>query len=214
MARTKKVEDTNKEEVKKTVRKRTFKKEKVEIKPKDEVKVIEDITNKYKCKYCGYNIDKGMTICPNCRRKNKSSINFWVFGVLAVITLFAIIFYHFVDSYLINPKSYESYVNGCTFVSYTDMVRVPKNYLHKDVVIVGRVIDVEGYDDGFYNQMTITVDMNLFEDGEENLITVNFSDNTYEKGFIKGDLVKVYGNYATINGNEPSIDAEYVELNK
>ena len=44
------------------------------------------------------------------------------------------------------------------------MVRVPKNYLHKDVAIVGRVIDVEGYDDGFYNQMTITVDMNLFEE--------------------------------------------------
>lgn len=214
MARSKKSVEIKVEEVKKPVKKRTVKKNSVEVKPKEEVKVIEDLSNKYKCKYCGYNIDKGMTICPNCRRRNKSSINFLIFGVLAFVTLFVIIFYHFVDSYLINPKSYESYVSGCTFVTYTDMVRVPKTYLHKDVAVIGRVIEVDGYDDGLFNQMTLTIDMNLFEDGEENFITVDYSDKTYETGFIKGDIVKVYGNYATINGNKPNIDAEYVELNK
>ena len=48
MARSKKSEEIKVEDVKKPVRKRTVKKEKVEIKPKDEVKVVENLTNKYK----------------------------------------------------------------------------------------------------------------------------------------------------------------------
>lgn len=169
--------------------------------------------NKYTCKFCGHKIDNGLTICPNCRRKNKNSVNYVVFLVLGIVFLFAVIFYHFVDSYIVNSKSGDSYIKDCVFVSYLDMVRIPKNYLHKDVAIVGKVVSVDGYDDGLYNVMTITLDMNLFDDGTENLVTVLFNDRNYEMGFINGDIIKVYGEYDTINGNVPYVEAKYIVFN-
>lgn len=202
MPRGKKVieEVENVKPVKKVVKKVVPKKEEV-------------VSNKYECKYCLHLIDEGMSICPKCRRNNKVNYNFIMYFIIAFVLLFTILFYHFVDKYVFNKESYEQYVASCVFVSYEDLVRVPKNNLDKDVQVVGKVVSVEGASDGLFNNMTITVDMNLFDDGTKNIVTVNFVDKNFEKGFINGDVVKIYGVYETINGNVPYIDAKYIDFN-
>lgn len=202
MPRTKtKVEETE-------VKKKTTRKIKAEVKEEP----VHDLSNKYKCKFCGEFIENGMTICPSCRKSNKSNANLLVFGSIAAIMLFAIIFFHFVNKYIMNPENKDSFVQECTLVTYEDLVRVPKTYMGKNVAVIGRVVDVQGYNDGFYNDMTITLDLNLFDDGIENLITVNFKDSKFEQGFISGDLLVVYAEYDTINGNEPLLNAKYIDF--
>jgi hypothetical protein len=203
MPRTKKVTEevlSDKPVVKKTSKRVAAKKEEV-------------TSNKYECKYCLHLIDKDMSICPNCRRNNKVNYNFIMYFVIAFVLLFTILFYHFVDKYVFNKQSYEEYTASCVFVSYEDLVRVPKINLDKNVQVVGKVISVDGASDGLFNNMTITVDMNLFDDGAKNIVTVNFVDKNFEKGFINGDVVKIYGIYETINGNVPYIDAKYIDFN-
>ena len=178
------------------------------------IKEVEDLTNKQKCKFCNKYFDKGMTICPNCRRRNKrSSGDFIFFAVLAIVFLFCILIFYFIDTKVINKETYESYTQKCVLVSYEDLVRVPKKYLYSDVTLVGKVVEVTGTNDGLYNSMNIVLDLNLFEDGYESLVNVEFNDNSFEKGFINGDIVKVYGEYSIINGNRPTIQAKYVNLN-
>lgn len=186
------------------------------IKDVKEVVVNEalDLTDKQKCKYCGKYFDKGMTICPNCRRRNKNnSFDLMFFVIIGVVFFLCIMIFYFIDSKIINNVTYESYTQSCTLVSYEDMVRVPKKYLEKDVAVVGRVKEVTGYSDGLYNSMSIVLDLNLFDDDNESLITVDFDDKTFEQGFIDGDIVKVYGEYIRINGNTPLIEAKYINLN-
>ena len=208
---TKKVKDLN-ETVKKTVKKDV---DKVIKEVKDAaVNEVQDLTNTQKCKYCGKYFDKGMTICPNCRRRNKrNSMDILFFVMIGVVFLFLILLFYFVNTHIISKETYESYTQKCTFVSYEDLVRIPKTYLDKDVTVVGQVVKVEGYNDGLYNNMDITLDLNLFEDGSESLVTVHFEDRSYEKGFIDGDIVKIYGEYSTISGNKPVIMAKYIDLN-
>lgn len=207
----KKSKDLN-ETVKKTVKKGA---EKAINEVKEvAVKEVEELTNTQKCKYCGKYFDKGMIICPNCRRRcKKNSMDILFFVILGVVFLFLILLFYFVNTHIVTKETYESYTQKCTFVSYEDLVRIPKIYLEKDVIVVGRVVSVEGYNDGLYNNMDITLDLNLFEDGAENLVTIHFEDKTYEKGFIDGDIVKVYGEYSTISGNKPIIMAKYIDLN-
>ena len=105
------------------------------------IKEVEDLTNKQKCKFCGKYFDKGMTICPNCRRRNKrSSGDFIFFAVLAIVFLFCILIFYFIDTKVINKETYESYTQKCVLVSYEDLVRVHKKYLYSDVTVVGKVV--------------------------------------------------------------------------
>ena len=114
-----------------------------------------------------------MTICPNCRRRNKrSSGDFIFFAVLAIVFLFCILIFYFIDTKVINKETYESYTQKCVLVSYEDLVRVPKKYLYSDVTLVGKVVEVTGANDGLYNSMNIVLDLNLFDDGYESLVNV------------------------------------------
>ena len=85
--------------------------------------------------------------------------------------------------------------------------------MYSDVTLVGKVVEVTGTNDGLYNSMNIVLDLNLFDDGYESLVNVEFNDSSFEKGFINGDIVKIYGEYSIINGNRPTIQAKYVNLN-
>lgn len=166
------------------------------------------------CRYCGNLFDRGMSICPKCRKRCNSNYSLLYFIIFGIVFLFIILLAHFIDKYVVNEVSYDSYVAGCSEVTYENLVRVPKNYLGDDVAIVGSVVSVSGTSDGFSNNMEITLDLNLFDDGVVEYVTVYFEDSGYEYGFIDGDIVRVFGEYEDINGNVPYIDAKYVELVK
>lgn len=166
------------------------------------------------CKNCGYLFDKGMSVCPKCRKRCNSNYNLLYFIIFGIVFLFIILLVHFIDKYVVNEQSYDSYVAGCSEVTYENLVRVPKNYLGDDVIVLGSVSHVEGVSDGFSNNMEITLDLNLFDDGSIENVTVYFEDDSYEYGFMNGDIIKVYGEYETINGNIPYINAKYIEIVK
>lgn len=208
----------NKKKVSKTVKVKPVKK----VVKKDVSKLNETVNDKVvvnneqlqKCHYCGSLFDKGMTICPKCRKRNKVSFSGLFFIVFALIFLFVIILFHFVDKYVFNTDSYNDYVVNCSEVEYLDLVRVPKTYLNKDIAIFGVVNDVSGISNGISNSMDITLNLNIFDDGTVEEVIVHYDDKSYELGILNGDIIKVYGEYETINGNIPYINAKYVELVK
>lgn len=167
-----------------------------------------------KCQNCGNLFDKGMTICPKCRKKNNVNFSGLFFIVFGLVFLFVVILFHFIDKYVFDSNSYDDYIVNCTEVTYNDLVRVPKNYLSKDVAVLGVVSDVSGISNGISNSMDITVNLNIFDDGVVEEIVVHYEDKNFEHGFLNGDIVKVYGEYDTINGNIPYINAKYVEIVK
>lgn len=223
---TKKNTNSN-ETIKNTAKKTTIKKaKKVETKndlnetinlKKDalnEIKIAKD-ENLIECKYCHKNYEKGYTICPHCHKRQKTtSIGIAFFITFAIIFLIGIITFHFIEKYLTNPQPEIDYKLTCQLVDYENLVRHPKDYKNKDIKVIGQVVNVEGYDDGISNNMTITINVNLFENGINQLITIEYNDYKYEQGFLAGDLITVYGKYTSINGNIPNISAEYIVFGK
>ncbi len=176
-------------------------------------KILPSTENEIECVYCHNKFEKGMSICPYCHKKQKSSngLIFLLIGIAIFITI--IICSHFVDSYIINPPlSEEEYKENCELMSYESLVRVPKDYKGKDVKVIGKVVDIVGTDNGFGNSMTITIDAGLFNDDVKSYIEVTFLDTKYEQGFMAGDMLTVYGTYTEINGNIPTISAKYIVL--
>ncbi len=228
-----------KEEKKKVVKKTTAKKEpkktatkkpavKKTLKKEEKVNLNETVQNNEvkekvvinanndlkECVFCHEKFEKGYTICPHCHRRQKTSVSFAFFIVFALLFLFVILSYHFVSRYFFNNIKEDDYKKICVLVDYEQLVRHPKEYKGKDVRVIGQVVEVTGFDTGYGNQMTITLNANLFEDSAEHLITVNYIDKSYDQGFIEGDLVTVYGSYESINGNVPYINAEYIVFGK
>ncbi|MDD4187842.1 MAG: hypothetical protein PHX04_03670 [Bacilli bacterium] len=130
--------------------------------------------------------------------------------ILIVLLLLSIIGTHFINLYYVKPVSEADYKYNSILVSYEELVRSPKEYKNKDIKVIGEVIKVEGVDSSYGNDMTITIDGNLFSGDYEQLITFKYIDLDYEIGFIEGDIITVYGNYKSINGNVPFIEAKYV----
>ena len=163
------------------------------------------------CIHCHNYFDKGLTICPHCRkRQTNNSFGLTIAIVFGLVFLLFIIAGYFVDKYMINTSNEEEYKTSCKLVSYENLIRVPKDYKNQKIKIIGTVVSVSGIDDGYGNEMKISLNANLFENGTEQIIQVNFRDKDYSQGFMKGDLITVYGEYTAINGNEPEIDAEYI----
>ena len=204
---TKKVAHKPKKELNETVKIASVQ-EKVEIStPKND--------NMKECIYCHKEFEKGYTICPHCHKRQKSSVGIIFFIVFALIFLFSIICFHFINKYLgNNNKSAYEYQNSCVLVDYENLIRNPKDYKNKDIKVIGEVVSVSGYDDGFSNNMEITINANLFENDVEQLITIVFTDKDYSQGFIEGDIITVYGKYTYINGNTPEIEAKYIIFGK
>lgn len=213
---------TKKEPVKKEIIKKEQPKDIKKVKEKVEPNLNETIIvkeenkkepiinhNLIECNFCHQKYDKGYSICPHCHKRQKPSISLTFFIIFALVFIFGIITFHFVNKYIIKNVDID-YKSSCILVDYENLVRHPKEYKGKDIRIIGEVVEVEGYDTNYGNSMIITLNANLFDDGTKHLITVNYIDRTYNEGFIAGDIVTVYGKYQSINGNIPNIKAEYI----
>jgi uncharacterized protein (UPF0333 family) len=176
---------------------------------KKEIVAHKDV-NADECIYCHKSFEKGYTICPHCHKRQKNNVNIAFFVGCAALLLFVIICVHFVGKYFDTSVNEDDYKLACEVVDYENLVRSPKDYKDKQVKVVGEVIDVSGYDDGLGNAMEITLNVNQFENGSEQLITIDFYDKDYAQGFLTGDIITVYGEYNSINGNIPNIEAKYI----
>jgi len=173
------------------------------------VEVVQSLPQ-VKCKYCHESFAEGLPICPHCRRSNKSQTGKIVIAVLAVILLLCIIASHFVEKYQTGQISENDYKYNCVLVSYEDLVRNTKEYKGKDVKLIGKVIEVLGYDFDFGNNISVTMNINLFDETIEKRVVFDYVDKDYSSGLIEGDIITVYGKFTAINGNTPQIDAKYI----
>ena len=177
---------------------------------------IEENLNVDQCKYCHKFFDKGLTVCPHCRKnQNISTVSTVITILIAIFALLLLFTYFFMDNQNKNKLTPEEYKSTCVLVSYEDLVRSPKNTMYKTVKLIGKVVSVEGHDNGITgNSMTIKINVNLFANQAEQLVEIKFNDKDYKQGFLTDDLVEVYGKYTQINGNVPTIEAEYIDFSK
>ena len=177
---------------------------------------IEENLNVDQCKYCHKFFDKGLTVCPHCRKnQNISTVSTIITILIAIFALLLLFTYFFMDNQNKNKLTPEEYKSTCVLVSYEDLVRSPKNTMYKTVKLIGKVVSVEGHDNGITgNSMTIKINVNLFANQAEQIVEINFNDKDYKQGFLTDDLIEVYGKYTQINGNIPTIEAEYIDFSK
>lgn len=177
---------------------------------------IEENLNVDQCKYCHKFFDKGLTVCPHCRKnQNISTVSTIITILIAIFALLLLFTYFFMDNQNKNKLTPEEYKSTCVLVSYEDLVRSPKNTMYKTVKLIGKVVSVEGHDNGITgNSMTIKININLFANQAEQLVEIKFNDKDYKQGFLTDDLIEVYGKYTQINGNIPTIEAEYIDFSK
>lgn len=177
---------------------------------------IEENLNVDQCKYCHKFFDKGLTVCPHCRKnQNISTVSTIITILIAIFALLLLFTYFFMDNQNKNKLTPEEYKSTCVLVSYEDLVRSPKNTMYKTVKLIGKVVSVEGHDNGITgNSMTIKINVNLFANQAEQIVEIKFNDKDYKQGFLTDDLVEVYGKYTQINGNIPTIEAEYIDFSK
>ncbi len=206
---TKKTKTIKKEKVPKKTKELN---ETVKIASEEKVnKIIPISENEIECIYCHNTFQKGMSICPHCRKRQKNNLSIAFFLLFAAVFITIILCTHFIEKIGDNSNlSEEDYKQSCELVSYENLVRKPVDYKDKDIRIIGTVIDVSGTDTGLGNNMKITIDANLFNDGKNYYVEVSYVDKKYEQGFINGDMITVYGKYQTINGNTPVINAKYI----
>ena len=177
---------------------------------------IEENLNVDQCKYCHKFFDKGLTVCPHCRKnQNISPVSTVITILIAIFALLLLFTYFFMDNQNKNKLTPEEYKSTCVLVSYEDLVRSPKNTMYKTVKLIGKVVSVEGHDNGITgNSMIIKINVNLFSNQAEQIVEIKFNDKDYKQGFLTNDLVEVYGKYTQINGNVPTIEAEYIDFSK
>lgn len=177
---------------------------------------IEENLNVDQCKYCHKFFDKGLTVCPHCRKnQNISTVSTIITVLIAIFALLLLFTYFFMDNQNKNKLTPEEYKSTCVLVSYEDLVRSPKNTMYKTVKLIGKVVSVEGHDNGITgNSMIIKINVNLFSNQAEQIVEIKFNDKDYKQGFLTNDLVEVYGKYTQINGNVPTIEAEYIDFSK
>ena len=188
---------------------------KTTVKPKQPVKkttpaVKEPKIEKIECRFCKKDFEKGLTICPSCKKNQKDQTGLMVIGVLLVLLLLSIIGTHFLQKYYNEEASESDYKYNSVLASYEDLVRSPKDYKNSSVKVIGKVIKVDGKDNLYGNSMTVTIDANLFDGNNKQLIKFDYTDESYKMGFIEGDIITIYGEYKLINGNVPFIEAKYI----
>lgn len=182
---------------------------KKEIK-KDEEIIFTDNVSANKCIHCKKYFDKNLTICPFCHKDQKDNLgkNTILILLLMFLVLFGII--RLYEQKKDPSITEEEYKLSSKLLSYEELVRRPADYKGTNVKVIGEVVKVEGVDLSYGNVMTITLDTNLFEGNTEQLIKFEYTDKDYEIGIINGDLITVYGDYKSINGNIPFIEAKYI----
>lgn len=214
--KTTKKEPIKKEENKKTVKKSAPRKKELNLttnlkKEENEIKIKLKGENEIECAFCHKYFDKGLKICPYCRKHQKYGLGITFTIIVIAVFLTVILASSLIEKFAINGKTEEEYKQSCVLTTYEQLIRTPKEYKGKDIKVIGEVVEVIGYDDGFSNNMTIKINANLFE-GKEQFISLEFIDKEYEQGFIAGDIITAYGEYTQINGNEPTIEIKYITL--
>lgn len=208
---TKKPTQKPKKEVKKTTTKKEVKKPTVKKEEKKLEKIVfTDNLSANECIHCKKYFDKKLTICPFCNRDQKNNLGRNVILILLLIFLILFATSRAYEKRVESSISEEEYKLSSRLLSYEELVRRPIDYKGTNVKVIGEVIKVEGIDLSYGNVMTITLDTNLFEGSTEQLIKFEYIDKNYEMGIINGDLITVYGDYTSINGNIPFIDAKYI----
>ena len=162
------------------------------------------------CKYCHEHFAKGLTICPACRKSQKSPLGQIVITILFFTLLICIVCTHFIEKYYGEKVSESDYKYGCQLVSYESLVRNSKDYKNKDIKVIGKVTSVEGADLGSGNKITVKIDVNLFDGPRAQEVIFDFYDQDYKTGLLIDDVITVYGEYFAINGNTPFIKAKYI----
>ena len=182
---------------------------KKEIKKEEEI-IFTDNVSANKCIHCKKYFDKNLTICPFCHKDQKDNLgkNTILILLLMFLVLFGII--RLYEQKKDPSITEEEYKLSSKLLSYEELVRRPADYKGTNVKVIGEVVKVEGVDLSYGNVMTITLDTNLFEGNTEQLIKFEYTDKDYEIGIINGDLITVYGDYKSINGNIPFIEAKYI----
>lgn len=206
-------------EKKKETKKRVVKKTKtlnetIDITKDNVKKEIINNPNKIECIHCHKYFDKGLSICPYCRKSQKDHTGITVMIILAIVMLLCIIGSYFIKKYSTSPMSETEFKNSCQLVSYESLVRNPKTYKKQNIKVMGTVVSVKGTDTNYGNIMEITINANLFDETKTQDIVINYTDNNYNQGFIEGDLITAYGEYTLINGNTPTIEAKYIIFGK
>lgn len=171
---------------------------------------IED--NKQECSFCHKLFEKGLTVCPHCRKNQKSGLGIAFFIIVAGVFLTIIVAASIIQNLALNGVTEQEYKEKCSLITYEDLIRTPKKYKGEDIKIIGKVTNVEGFDSGFSNSMIITINANMFNEGNAQNIVLNFDDKEYDSGFMIGDVITAYGEYTQINGNEPTIEVKYINI--
>ena len=202
-----------KDNIKKNISKKApVKKTKTKIiEPKKDIVFLDNVSAN-KCRHCHKFFEKELTICPFCHKDQKDNLGKIIIIILSIVLLLSIIGTHFLNKYYENKVSEDEYKFNCKLLSYEQLVRKPKIFKNTEIKIIGKVVKVEGVDVSYGNVMNVTIDANLFEEPHKQLLTFEYVDKNYEIGFIEGDLITVYGEYDSINGNIPFVKAKYVVI--
>lgn len=172
--------------------------------------IFEEDDNTVKCRHCKKFFNKDLEICPFCKKSQTDNLGRIVIAILSVVLVLTIMVTHFADKYYTNQITPSEYKYYCKFLSYEDLVRKPKKHKGTNVKVIGKVVSVTGTDLKYGNSMIVKIDTNLFEDTTEHIVELEYVDKEYETGFIEGDLITAYGEYASINGNIPFIKTKYI----
>lgn len=158
------------------------------------------------CTHCNREIPIEYKKCPYCKKKQK-----YHHRLTSVLVIFlAIGLSSFMLYVLYSPSNTvieTEYKNSCHNYSYEELVRNFNQLEDASVRIVGHVTNVKTT--GIINNK---IQIELFlEENEHYLIKVNYQNNS-NLGIIYGDQIIIYGDYTSLDGNTPFIDARYIEI--
>ncbi len=165
-------------------------------------------TESYPCPHCSRLIPIGINKCPYCKKKlyksrKKKAIIFTFF-----ILIINLIFLHYLYK-APNERVETNYKELCIPITYEQLLRKAEYYNNYNVYFDGSIIDINTTNKNKKN-MEITI---LVDGKEDEEVLLSFK-NIESKGYRVNDIVTVYGNYTSLNGNIPYIKAKYIDIKK
>lgn len=158
-----------------------------------------------KCIHCNRNIPLEYKKCPYCKRKQKRKRYLLKFIVIMIIML--------INTYLLTllyssevTEIKKSYKEDCKVVTVKELIEDNKELDETLVTFEASVKDVVKVS-SIFNRVLITADVN-------NQTIYIYFNNKESIGYLKNDIIKVYGKYKELSGNKPVIHAKYVIKNR
>ncbi|GEM_PF-2327625 len=189
--------------------------------------------NKYTryCHRCGNKLNITQKRCPYCHTKQLDIFyNKWWFWILVAFIGFCLIctipnYNRTINTATQNEQetiiSEEEFKNSCTTFDYNELERNPNEYINKNAVFTGKVVQVMEYGNDISYRVNITKDnYGLWV----NTIYVDYTKkDENERRILEGDIITIYGtlngikHYTSIQDAQVSIPhliAKYVETNQ